>query len=170
MESHDESSRQGIVERQGLRFQILCECYALKHKAKNPHRIVIRFEEVGKVDTKYANSSAKNLSYIQTGNAAAEIVAAEEYLIESGLLYGTVRHQGIITVVTNQGIGNRGVDLVEKVALQSPHSGLQKALSVKNVAQITDFFTKHFKLPLTSEVEEVRQIFLQLLEATFPPG
>lgn len=170
MGSHDESSRQDIVERQGLRFQILCECYALKHKAKNPYRIVFRFEEAGRVDTKYANSSAKNLSYVQSGSAAAEIVAAEEYLVESDLLYGTVEHQGIITVVTNQGIGNRGVDLVETVVLQSRHSELRDALSVKSVAQITDFFAKYFKLPLAPEVEEVRQIFLSLMGAAFPPG
>lgn len=153
-----------------MRFQILCECYALKHRAKNPHRVTFRFEEVGKIDTKYANPNAQNLGYLQSGSAPDEIVAAEEYLIKSGLLYGTVEHHGPVTVVTNQGIDKRGVDLVEKVVLQLRHQGLREALSVKSVAQITDFFAKCFRLPLTPEMEEVHQIIVQLLEIAFPPG
>ena len=155
-----------VVERQGLRCRILCECYALHHNGKNPYRIVVRRDDTGAISTRYRNIVSQSLEYLKSNISVSEIVAAEEYLIKSNFLYGEIK-SGIISIITVRGINNYGIDLVEDAVDESKDEKLRQLILDKDPTKIGDYLTACFKYPVGESVKTMVNAILPLLQGAF---
>ena len=126
--------RLDVIERQGLRFRILCEYYIMLHKGENPLR----------PNNKPPYKNAKI--------SKPEINAAEKYLIDRGLLEGNIDNYSGKLLIFISGISDAGVDLVEQAILESKNKELREVISEKSIEKAERFIKKCFNHPATDSI------------------
>ena len=126
-----------VMERQGLRFRILCEYYIMLHKGENPLR--------PNNTPKYKNAEIDK----------PEINAAEKYLVDRGLLEGSIEKYPDALLIIISGISYVGIDLVEQAAAESRNKELNEAVTEKNIEKAEGFVKKCFNHPVAGSACKV---------------
>ena len=156
-----------VEERWGLRFWILCEYYVLEHRGESPYQVTVY--ENGPQDKRsiHENPTIHNLRYRQSSIVKSEIRAAEKYLVESGLLKSRIMRKYSTGAITSVGgISNKGIDLVERAAVESESRELNEAVSEKSIEKVERFVKKCFKHQATESALKVINTIVTLLQAS----
>lgn len=136
----------------------------MHHNGKNPYRVVIRYDSTGELAQKYTSPVSQGLEYLKLDIPKHEIISAEEYLIKSGYLDGTIQQNGMASVFDIRGITNSGIDLVENAVQKLDNNDLRKAILGNDPVKIGDHINRIFRYPVLQEFQKLVDIVIPMLQ------